>query len=76
MPGRARMYLPGLPCHVVQRGNNRKPCFIETENYRFYLELWKTLSMRYGVSVHAYCELFRDQLSGADLHHQGSVKWG
>lgn len=55
MPRRARMYLPGLPYHVVQRGNNREPCFIEPENYHFYLKLWKTLSRRYGVSVHAYC---------------------
>ena len=55
MPRRARMYLPGLPYHVVQRGNNREPCFIESENYQFYLELWKVLSRRYGALVHAYC---------------------
>ena len=55
MPRRTRMYLPGLPYHVVQRGNNREPCFIETENYQFYLELWESLSRRYGVSVHGYC---------------------
>ena len=55
MPRRARMYIPGLPYHVVQRGNNREPCFIEPENYQFYLELWRTVSSRYGVAVHAYC---------------------
>lgn len=55
MPRRARMYFPGLPYHVVQRGNNREPCFIEPENYQFYLELWRTVSSRYGVAVHAYC---------------------
>ncbi len=55
MPRRARMYLSGLPYHVVQRGNNRQPCFFEHENYQYYLGLWKTLSRRYGVSVHAYC---------------------
>jgi len=49
------MYLPGLPYHVVQRGNNREACFIEPENYQFYLELWQQLSRRYGVEVHAYC---------------------
>ena len=54
MPRRARMYLAGLPYHVIQRGNNREACFIEPENYLFYLELWKKLSTRYGVSVHAY----------------------
>ena len=55
MPRRARMYLPELPYHLVQRGNNREACFIEPENYRYYLELWRELSDRYGVSVHAYC---------------------
>ena len=55
MPRRARMYLPGYPYHIVQRGNNREACFIEPENYQFYLELWQAVSQRYGVAVHAYC---------------------
>jgi putative transposase len=54
MPRRARLYIPDLPYHVVQRGNNREACFIEPENYQFYLILWEELSRRYGVSVHAY----------------------
>jgi putative transposase len=32
MPRRARKYIPGLPYHIVQRGNNREACFIESEN--------------------------------------------
>jgi putative transposase len=55
MPRRARTYIPGLPYHIVQRGNNREACFIEPENYQYYLGLWKTCAKRYGVSVHAYC---------------------
>jgi putative transposase len=55
MPRRARMYVSGLPYHVVQRGNNRAACFLEPENYQFYLELWQELSRRYRLSVHAYC---------------------
>ena len=55
MPRRPRMYLPDLPYHIVQRGNNREACFIEPENYSYYLELWKEVSTRYDVSVHAYC---------------------
>lgn len=39
----------------VQRGNNREPCFIEIEDYQFYLALWQELSKKFGVSVHAYC---------------------
>lgn len=38
MPGPARMYIAGLTCHVVRRGNNREACFIEPDNYQvFYL---------------------------------------
>lgn len=55
MPRRARLYIPGLPYHVVQRGNNREACFVEPENYQFYLQLWEELSVRYGLAVHAYC---------------------
>ncbi len=55
MPRRARCYLPGYPYHIVQRGNNREACFIEPENYQFFLELWQQLSVRYQVRVHAYC---------------------
>ncbi|MDH5650958.1 MAG: transposase [Gammaproteobacteria bacterium] len=55
MPRRARKYLKELPYHIVQRGNNREACFIEEENYRFYLELWEKIARQKGVAVHAWC---------------------
>ena len=55
MPRRTRMYLPGLPYHLTQCGNNREACFIEPDNYQYYLELWQEVARRYGVAVHAYC---------------------
>ncbi len=56
MPRRARNYISGLPYHIIQRGNNREACFIEPENYQYYLELWQQgVAKRYGVYVHAYC---------------------
>ena len=51
MPRRTRSYIPDLPYHIVQRGNNREACFIEPENYKFYLTLWPQIVKRYGVSV-------------------------
>lgn len=39
----------------MQRGNNREACFIEEENYQYYLELWEEVSRKKGVAVHAYC---------------------
>lgn len=55
MPRRLRMYLPNQTYHITQRGNNRQSCFFEPDDYQYYLELWKNVSVRYGVSVHAYC---------------------
>ena len=32
-----RISLPGVPQHVVQRGNNRLPCFLDDGDRRRYL---------------------------------------
>lgn len=37
MPRRARLSLPGIPWHIIQRGNNRSVCFFAEEDYRFFL---------------------------------------
>ena len=30
MPRRARLAIPGIPWHIIQRGNNRSVCFYAT----------------------------------------------
>ena len=37
MPRQSRLDLPGIPQHVIQRGNNRQPCFLREQDYRCYL---------------------------------------
>ena len=54
MPRKPRMSLPGVPCHVIQRGNNRDVCFYSEQDYLFYLECLRSACKRYRVSVHAY----------------------
>lgn len=54
MPRKPRMYLPGVPAHVVQRGNNKEPCFFQDDDYRVYLAALQDAAARYGVAVHAY----------------------
>jgi putative transposase len=34
MPRRPRLSLPGVPWHIIQRGNNRAVCFHAGEGYR------------------------------------------
>lgn len=37
MPRRARVLLPGVPLHLIQRENNHSACFFAEEDYLFYL---------------------------------------
>ena len=54
MPRKPRMYLPEIPAHIVQRGNNREPCFFAEDDYRFYLDRLGKALKRYHVKCHAY----------------------
>jgi putative transposase len=49
-----RFDLPGIPQHVVQRGNNRLPCFLDDEDRRRYLTLLREALLATGVRLHAY----------------------
>lgn len=54
MPRRPRLVLPGVPLHLIQRGNNRQACFFADEDYRCYLEWLAAYAQQTGCRVHAY----------------------
>ncbi len=54
MPRKPRFYLKGVPCHIVQRGNNREPIYFEKEDYLSYLEWLEEALIRYECEIHAY----------------------
>lgn len=54
MPRRRRLRLAGLPLHIIQRGNNRTPCFYADEDYGLYLHHLAQLALRFKCAVHAY----------------------
>jgi putative transposase len=54
MPRRARLAIPGVPWHLIQRGNNRAVCFYAEEDYQFYLHYLEEFASRFGCSIHAY----------------------
>ena len=54
MPRKPRMYVPGMPAHVVQRGNNRRPTFFDDQDYDYYLEVLSKGLVRYRADLHAY----------------------
>ena len=43
----ARLNLPGIPQHIVQRGNNRQACFFTEQDYTVYLSKLKEYSQKY-----------------------------
>ncbi len=54
MPRRARLRLSYVPLHIIQRGNNRQPCFHADEDYRFYLDWLAEYARKAGCRIHAY----------------------
>lgn len=55
MPRRARLVLPDVPVHIIQRGNNRQACFFADDDYRFYLKHLSEQCEYAGCALHAYC---------------------
>jgi len=54
MARQPRLDVPGIPQHVVQRGNNRLPCFLDDGDRRRYLQLLRESSLATGCVPHAY----------------------
>jgi putative transposase len=49
-----RFVIPGVPQHVILRGNNRALIFAASEDYQFFLEKLKTACDKHGCALHAY----------------------
>jgi len=54
MARKPRFNLVGVPQHVIQRGNNREPCFYAVEDYRKYLECLEESTEKFRCLIHAY----------------------
>ena len=54
MARQPRIDLPGIPQHVVQRGNDRQACFASEADYLRYLQELREASSKHDCAVHAY----------------------
>ncbi len=54
MPRRSRLVLPGVPLHLIQRGNNRQVCFVADEDFAIYLNWLHQYADETGCRLHAY----------------------
>ncbi|WP_442594877.1 transposase [Parapusillimonas sp. JC17] len=76
MPRRPRVVLPGVPLHVVHRGNNRNPCFFSDRDYFVYLKWLREYAVQTECSVHAYVLMTNHVhllLSGASSEGPGAL---
>jgi len=55
MPRYPRLFLPNIPLHVVQRGHDRQPVFMQAADYRYYLDNLREAKDVLSIQVHAYC---------------------
>ena len=54
MPRLSRLRLAGMPLHVIQRGNNRAPCFVTDADRLVYLAILKELIATFPCDLHAF----------------------
>lgn len=65
MPRKTRMYIPGIPVHVVQRGHNRDATFYCEDDFQFYKTCLSEALKRFKADLHAYCLMTNHVLCGA-----------
>lgn len=55
MPRGPRLILPDIAVHIVQRGHDRRDCFLHDTDYLVYLATLRDLLARTQCALHAYC---------------------
>jgi putative transposase len=55
MARRLRLFIPNVPCHIIQRGNNKTQIFLEVEDYRFFLEVLQEARLKHPCLLYGYC---------------------
>ncbi|MBP6597703.1 MAG: transposase [Arenimonas sp.] len=54
MPRKTRLDVPRIAQHIIQRGNDRKPCFFGADDCRHYLGALREMALRHDCAIHAY----------------------
>ncbi len=55
MPRRARIVIPGIPHHIVQRGIRKQDVFYSGRDKRRFMKLLEVSAQTYGLTILAYC---------------------
>ena len=51
----ARVVVPNIPHHIIQRGNRRQQVFFKKSDYKEYKTLMREWCREKGVEIWAYC---------------------
>lgn len=54
MPRRARIVVPQVPVHLIQRGHNRRACFLNEGDFEYYLHWLDYFSAKFECQIHSY----------------------
>lgn len=54
MPRQPRYFIPGIPQHVIARGNDRQAVFFRERDYKRYRRALRDAALDSGCQVHAY----------------------
>ena len=55
MARKPRLFLEGMPHHVVQRGNNKDQIFFKSSDYLLFLEVLREAKKKHPCLLYAYC---------------------
>ncbi len=55
MPRKARVIVPHMPHHIVQRGHNRGVVFVEDADYQYYLDNLLEFKREFDLKLFSYC---------------------
>lgn len=55
MPRYPRVFIPNVPLHIVQRGHDRQPVFLQSSDYTYFLSNLQEKRCELAIRVHAYC---------------------
>ncbi len=75
MPRRARLKIPGVTVHLIQRAMAGEACFFQDADYRFYIESLSELAARFNCAVHAYALLENEVHILATPKDADGVSW-
>ena len=68
-----RICPPGIPQHIIQRGNNRQVCFASEDDFTVYAHWLVEASEKYGIAIHAWVFMTDHAHILATPREQGSI---